>query len=371
MASCSASRYYSTASIPQEREGCGRYYSTASNPQEWEGCGAGEMSTAAAAAPMSASSGSGYVASESCAKICEGFDAADAGDESNLSTNLSDESHISDGDLASVTSELFVHIGAGLQLRDLAACAAASQAFAERVQEEMKRRDAATLQLHAWSNHPCWHISLKKVCGLDWREREFKALPPMNDGRSNAVCAMIGNFIYVCGGSRHGQPTNAAERFSLERGTWEILPPMLGRRRVDGDTSVAVLGGCLYICGGTGFDGKSASDYVDRFDPENWHWEILAPMPAKRRGASAAVLSERLYICGGLSRQGSGLEVLCFDPATSSWEVLPAMLGAHYRAQAVIVNDTILVGQRFCPSDARSARLSLTQCERFQRQLRN
>lgn len=276
---------------------------------------------------------------------------------------------------ASVTCELFVHIGMGLHLPDIAASAATSRGLAGCVREELARRDAATHRLHAWSNHPDWHLAFKNVCGLDRKERQWKALPPLLDGRSGAVCAMIGNFIYVVGGCRHGRPTNAVERLSLDRGTWEALPPLLGRRRVDADASVAVLGGHLYVCGGTGFDGVSASSCVDRFDPEQWFWEVLDPMPAKRRGAAAVVLSERLYICGGVGPEGSGLEVLSFDPVKASWELLPPMLDEHYRAQAVVANGTIYVGQRFCPppfsagsskyhqSEAMSA---LTQGERFQ-----
>lgn len=275
---------------------------------------------------------------------------------------------------ASVTCELFVLIGSGLHLREIAASAATSRALAACVREELARRDVASHRLHAWSNHTDWHLAFRNVCGLDQKQRQWKSLPPMLEGRVGAVCAMIGNFIYVIGGCRHGRPTNAFERLSLDRGTWEALPPLLGRRRVDADTSVAVLQGHLYVCGGTGFDGLSPSSCVDRFDPEECYWEVLEPMPVKRRGAAAVVLSERLYICGGMGPEGSG-EVLCFDPVKVIWELLPPMLDEHYRAQAVVANGTIYVGQRFCPPplSAGSSRYhqsetmsSLTQGERFQ-----
>jgi len=276
---------------------------------------------------------------------------------------------------ASVTCELFVHIGMGLHLQDIAASAATSRGFAGSVREELARREVATHRLHAWSNHPDWHLALKNLSGLDHKQRQWKALPPMLDGRVGAVCAMIGSFLYVIGGCRHGRPTNAVERLNLDRGAWEALPPLLGRRRVDADASVAVLGGHLYVCGGTGFDGVSASSCVDRFDPEQCYWEILDPMPAKRRGAAAAILSDRLYICGGVGPEGSGLAVLSYDPLKASWELMPPMLDEHYRAQAVVANGTIYVGQRFCPPPlfAGSSKYhqsetmaALTQGERFQ-----
>merc|ERR1712232_790317 len=125
------------------------------------------------------------------------------------------------------------------------------------------------------ASHPHWDLTLVRVRGLDWKPRQWSVLPPMLDGRRDAVCATIANCIYVCGGTRRGQPTNAAECLNLDRGVWEALPPLLGRRRVDNDAAAAVLGGQLYICGGFNFDRTSASGCADRFDPEQGHWETL------------------------------------------------------------------------------------------------
>jgi hypothetical protein len=152
---------------------------------------------------------------------------------------------------------------------------------------------------------------------------------------------------------------------------------LLGRRRVDGDAAIAVLSGKLYVCGGLSFDRRSPSGCVDRFDPEQGHWETLADMPARRFGAAAAVLADRIYLCGG-SGDDSLLGVLRFQPDKGTWDVLPPMLSKHHRAEAIVANGTIYVGQRdsrpplFAVTnvqvgDTRSivAPFSLTQGERF------
>lgn len=249
---------------------------------------------------------------------------------------------------ALVITEVFLSIGAALLLPTVAAFASASRSSAARVREELARRDTAAHRWHAWANHTHWDLMLMRACGLDWKPRQWNALPPMIDGRTDALCAMIGNCIYVCGGSRRGWPTNATECLNLDRGVWEALPPVWGRRRVDGDAAMAVLGGKLYVCGGLSFDRSSATGHVDCFDPEQGHWEMLADMPERRFGAAAAVLADRLYICGGRSGDDSSTGVLRFQPDSEAWEVLPPMLGRHYRPVAVVVNGTIYVGQRDC-----------------------
>jgi len=270
-------------------------------------------------------------------------------------------------DIASVMSELFAPLGACLMPIDVANVSRTSQTFAERVREELSRRDSAARQFHAWAKHPHWDFSLARICGHDWKQRQWNALPPMNDGRVDALCAVIGNFVYVVGGTRRGLSTNAVERLSLEKGTWEVMPPLLGRRRVDGDAAAAVLGGQLYICGGLNFDNVSSSNCVDRFDPDECYWESMPSMPDRRHGAASAVLDDRLYICGGASTGRSGLEVLSFDPKSGLWESLPPMLGRHDRALAVVANGTIYVGQRDCqPAECIGwTPLSLVEGERF------
>lgn len=249
---------------------------------------------------------------------------------------------------ALIVDQLFEPIGCGLLLRDVAAVGSTTRTLTVRAREELMRRDVASRQLRAWGSHPHWDVALLQVSNFDWKPRQWKALPPMLDTRVDAICAIIANSIYICGGSRRGQPTMAAERLNLDSGDWECLPPLLSRRRVDGDAAVAVMGGQLYICGGLNFDRTSASTAIDRFDPEHCHWEMLPSMPERRRGAAAAVLGERLYVCGGGSMDGSGLAVLAFEPNNDAWELLPPMLDKHYRPLAVVANGTIYVGQRDC-----------------------
>lgn len=277
-------------------------------------------------------------------------------------------------DLPVVISNDFAPIGAALHLLDIAAIASTSQMFAGRVREELARRDQAVRRLRVWSNHPHWDLCLARVCALESGPGRWNTLPPTIHGRVGAVCTMNGNFIYVIGGTCRGKPTNAAERLSLECGTWEDLPPLPGQRCVDRNTAVAGIGAKMYLFGGQTLDQLSPSSCVDCFDPEHCQWTDMPDMPSPRFGATAAVMSGRVFICGGSGAVGTSfLPVLCFNPQAHLWESLPPMLNKHHRGEAVIANSTIYFGTRDCRpvpfsgfDEAESGTpFSLTQGERF------
>jgi len=268
--------------------------------------------------------------------------------------------------------ELFEPIGAALHLLDLAAVASTAHIFRGRVRKELARRDEAARRLWAWSDHPHWDLCLAHMCDGRSGSGKWNMLPPMIAERVGAVCAMIGHFIYVIGGCRHGKPTNAAERLSLEHGTWEDLPPLLGQRCVDRNTAVAVIGRKLYLFGGLSLDQQSPSSLVDCFDPEHHQWVAMPEMPSPRSGSAAAVLGGCVFLCGGSGPEGTSfLSVLVFNPEAQLWECLPPMLNKHQRGEAVIAKGTIYFGSRdsmpgVAFDDAASGPpFTLTQGERF------
>jgi len=241
-----------------------------------------------------------------------------------------------------------------MTLVELAALGRVSKGTARRVREEFARRDDASRSLHLWANDSYWDKTFSGIPG--WRAEQWNALPPMEERRVDALCAMLGDGLYVCGGSRRGVATNAVERLRFSRWTWETLPPILGRRRVDFEAAAAVLNGQLYIIGGLDFSRLHASSCGDRFDPEHNHWETLPPMPARRRGAAATASSDCVLVCGGCSHgraseemhgsSGASNSVLSFRPKNFLWEEKPPMLERRFNAEAVVVNGSLYVGQR-------------------------
>ncbi|CAE8616750.1 unnamed protein product [Polarella glacialis] len=134
----------------------------------------------------------------------------------------------------------------------------------------------------------------------------WELLPPMADRRSGAAVAVVGGWVYACGGCAGSVYLKAVERLGLtpasgagSRWQWQTVPAMSTPRA---DSAVVVAGGCLYVCGGESGHGPPLSS-VERFDPEAMCWESLPEMTEAKAGAAAAAVAGKLYIFGGFNEQ--------------------------------------------------------------------
>jgi len=140
--------------------------------------------------------------------------------------------------------------------------------------------------------------------------------------------------IFVCGGHDGMQPLNSVERFDLQSGTWEVLPPMAQRRS---GSSAGVAQGRLFVCGG--FNGQVTLGSAECFDPGNNSWATVCPMSVARVDAAAGVAAGELFVCGGLDDLGQPLSSAeRLDPATGVWDPLPAMLQRRCKAAAGVLH---------------------------------
>lgn len=243
---------------------------------------------------------------------------------------------------------LFLPVASFLRHRDIQPLGAACRSSARALEDELSRRDALSKTLHLWGANDFWDAFFAASTRLDWARGCWRALPPMAEARTRPLCALVGTYLYVCGGSFRGRPTSAVERLDLEAMAWEALPPMPSPRRVDADGSAAVvLGGQLYICGGLSLDGCTGSCCADRLDTERLCWETLPPMPQPRYRTAAVLAGDFLYMCGG-SEGGRGAcpvsSVVRFDREANAWESLPSMIEKRSGSDAVFANKNIYVG---------------------------
>jgi len=91
-----------------------------------------------------------------------------------------------------------------------------------------------------------------------------------------------------------GNLLSSSECLDLQAGSWEPIPDMPYNRV---DHAGAVLGGCLYICGGRHLLGRSCM----RYHPVHRQWLGISSMSTGRAAAAAAVANDRLYILGGVA----------------------------------------------------------------------
>ena len=110
-------------------------------------------------------------------------------------------------------------------------------------------------------------------------------LPPMGQGRTGAVCGVIGGSLVVAGGFNLTEGLHkSAEAYSPATG-WTPLPPMPHATYA---AAACVLNGRLYVAGGVGSDKLQMWDGTE--------WRVLADLPATRQQAAGVALDAALQL---------------------------------------------------------------------------
>lgn len=169
-------------------------------------------------------------------------------------------------------------------------------------------------------------------------------------GRVWASGAVMGGLLYVCGGSP-GQG-RAVDAYDPDLGQWSAQPPLLEQRIWP---ACAVVLGYLYVCGGK--IGEEVSNTAECFAPHVGEWERARPMAEERYGASCAVVSECLYVCGGSNAAFSNADgrplqsAECLDHGLDEWTEAPEMLEARcWAVSAVNAGRIYVCGGRTGPT---------------------
>jgi len=190
---------------------------------------------------------------------------------------------------------------------------------------------------------------------------EWETLPSMPTPRAGHAAGVIGDRLYVVGGttdSAFGDPEEAAlnslEIYDFESGEWSRGPDMpTARHHLD----ATVLDGQLYAIGGRA-PGDFSLDAVERFDPEESVWERLAPLPLGTGGESAVSAGDRVVVVAG----GDDLDgwvtpaTWALDPGEGQWRRLPdTRVARHGHASATVGNRVYVFGGAPCAGFGRTA----------------
>ncbi|KAH7971945.1 hypothetical protein HPB52_004376 [Rhipicephalus sanguineus] len=105
--------------------------------------------------------------------------------------------------------------------------------------------------------------------------------------------------------------------------------------------SVAVLQGQIYAMGG--FDGRSRTRTVERYDIKTNQWSMVADMIEVRSDASAAAAHGRIYIAGGFTGATVLDSVECYDPSTNAWTRIVTMSSPRSGAKVVSHKDMLYI----------------------------
>ncbi|NXW83670.1 NS1BP protein, partial [Alopecoenas beccarii] len=164
---------------------------------------------------------------------------------------------------------------------------------------------------------------------------DWTPVPELRTNRCNAgVCALNGKLYIVGGSDPYGQKglKNSGVAFWWGCNCWCLI---VGRHQ----SAVCELGGYLYIIGGA--ESWNCLNSVERYNPENNTWTLIAPMNVARRGAGVAVRDGKLFVGGGFDGSHAVSCVEMYDPAKNEWKMMASMTTPRSNAGITTVANTI------------------------------
>ena len=178
------------------------------------------------------------------------------------------------------------------------------------------------------------------VYRLSLETYKWSTMAPMGTARYCCVSVLLGDCIYVFGGSN----LVLVERYSIVGNTWEDLPNMPAL----GCLWTAALRNEIYVFGPT--DRYSREHSLIVFDTVLLEWRTVVNMPGRRdRPAGPAVVIQHRYLvliagCCPNIRETAGC--LIYDCSINRWSSTPAsmnMITAPHRHTAAVLDGKIVV----------------------------
>ncbi len=159
--------------------------------------------------------------------------------------------------------------------------------------------------------------------------------------RTEAATAVIGNKIYVFGGSNTEgtqTPVSSAEVYDTDTGLWSLVASMPGGARWG--MAAAVSGTNIYVVGGS-VDNTSynVTGRLEVYDTSLKSWSTKTAMTTARFIPGAAVLNGNIYVAGGQDLNQVDLNVVeAYNITGNSWTTKKFMPGSGLGPNMAVVN---------------------------------
>ncbi|OXB53543.1 hypothetical protein ASZ78_000063 [Callipepla squamata] len=188
-------------------------------------------------------------------------------------------------------------------------------------------------------------------CGETYKPEidDWTPVPELRTNRCNAgVCALNGKLYVVGGSDPYGQKgLKNCDVFDPLTKSWTSCAPLnirkfaaqLGKEERRHQSAVCEVGGYLYIIGGA--ESWNCLSSVERYNPENNTWTLMAPMNVARRGAGVAVRDGKLFVGGGFDGFHAVSCMEMYDPTKNEWKMMGNMTTPRSNAGITTVANTI------------------------------
>jgi N-acetylneuraminic acid mutarotase len=175
----------------------------------------------------------------------------------------------------------------------------------------------------------------------------YQSLPDVPVSVDHAALVGHRGMLYVIGGYVDDAPSSAVWRFSPKVQRWEALPAM---RIARGSPAAAVVGDRIYVIGGSqearGVTSEGALSAVEIYDIGTGEWTRGPSMPTARHHHGAAAVNGRIVVAGGRNRDDLSLDVVeQLDTASGRWASLaPLPLGSGGLAVVATPGHVLAIG---------------------------
>lgn len=152
------------------------------------------------------------------------------------------------------------------------------------------------------------------------------------------AAAVIGGLIYVAGGTGGAMTGREVEVYDPASNRWTTLASMSCARN---HTAGGAIGGRLYVAGGR----PGNQDCLEVYDPATNVWTRKSPMPTGRSGIGGAVVGDCLYVFGGEGNAAdpAGIfhQVEAYEASSDRWISLAPMQTARHGISGAVIGNAI------------------------------
>ncbi|OCT84496.1 kelch-like protein 36 [Xenopus laevis] len=181
------------------------------------------------------------------------------------------------------------------------------------------------------------------VCSLDMTKVQWLSETQLPARRSHHCVTVLGNFIFVAGGSFSRDnggdaASNLLYRYDPRWNQW-IKVASMNQRRVD--FYLAAVSDRLVAVGGRNESGALSS--VESYCPQQDTWTYVSELPRFTYGHAGTVHKEFIYISGGHDYQIGPYRknLLCYDHRADAWEERRPMITARGWHSMCTLEDSI------------------------------
>uniref|UniRef100_A0A803JUE9 Kelch-like protein 36 n=1 Tax=Xenopus tropicalis TaxID=8364 RepID=A0A803JUE9_XENTR len=181
------------------------------------------------------------------------------------------------------------------------------------------------------------------VCSLDMTKEQWLSETQLPARRSHHCVTVLGDFIFVAGGSFSRDnggdaASNLLYRYDPRWNQW-IKVASMNQRRVD--FYLAAVSDRLVAVGGRNESGALSS--VELYCPQQDTWTYVSELPRFTYGHAGTVHKEFIYISGGHDYQIGPYRknMLCYDNRADAWEERRPMITARGWHSMCTLEDSI------------------------------